>query len=116
MNTSYFASPKIKNLDLRLVSIARKTPNWFIKYNKIYKPLCPSWDLVAAYKKGNITKEQYTERYYLENLYSLDATKTYEELGEESILLCYEASLNFCHRHIVAKWLMDKLNVIITEL
>ena len=114
MNTSYFSSPKIIKDDSRLVSISRKPPEGFKV--KIYKPLCPSWDLVMTYKKGNITKEQYAERYYLEILNNLDAEKTYQELGEDAILLCYEASLKFCHRHIVAKWLMDKLGVIITEL
>ena len=114
MKTSYFGSSKILKDDLRLVSIARKTPKGF--KIRIYKPLCPNWDLIMAYKKNHITKEQYIERYYIENLNNLDAAKTYQELGEDSILLCYEASLNFCHRHIVAKWLMDKLDIMITEL
>ncbi len=114
MKTSYFASPKIVKDDPKLVSISRKPPEGFKV--RIYKPLCPSWDLVMDYKSKKITKEEYTIRYHNEILNNLDAAKTYQELGEDSILLCYEASLNFCHRHIVAKWLMNKLDIIITEL
>ena len=115
MNTSYFASPKILKREYKLVSVSQKPPDW-IKVDLIYKKLCPSWNLVMPYKEGKITKEQYTERYYNEVLNKLDPARTYEELGEDAILLCYEKSMQFCHRHIVSKWLMDHLNIIITEL
>ena len=115
MNTSYYASPKILKREYKLISISKKPPNWF-RVDSIFLPLCPSWDLVMPYKQGKITKEQYTERYYNEFLNKLDAAKTYQELGEDSILLCYETQMEFCHRHIVGKWLMDNLGVIITEL
>jgi hypothetical protein len=118
MNTSYFFSPKLNN-DQKLVSIARKPPgNLVTKFPKIlvYKPLCPSWNLVMSYKSGKITKEQYTDHYYSEILDNLDPAKTYQELGEDSILLCWERSDKFCHRHIVSKWLMDNLNINIKEL
>lgn len=112
LNTSYFGSKKITKGDQRLISIARKSPFTV----SIYKPLCPSWDLVISYKSGKITKQDYTNRYYDEVLNKLDPARTYQELGEDAILLCYETPMEFCHRHIVAKWLMDNLNVIITEL
>ena len=94
MKTSYFSSPKIVRDDSRLVSISRKPPEGFKV--RIYKPLCPSWDLVMTYKKGHITKEQYTERYYLEILNNLDAAKTYQELGEDSILFPFTSSSSDC--------------------
>jgi len=115
MNTSYYSSPKIIQGDPRLVSISKKTPESFV-VKVIYKPLCPSWNLVMSYKSGQITKEEYTTRYYDEILNNLDPAKTYQELGEDSILLCWERSGYFCHRHIVAKWLMDNLNITILEL
>jgi hypothetical protein len=114
MNTSYFSSPRIKNKNLNLVSIAKKSPAW-IKC-KTYDLLCPSWDLVMPYKQDQITKEQYTEIYIKGWLNKLDPAKTYQELGEDAVLLCWERSGFFCHRHIVAKWLMDNLNITIIEL
>ena len=115
MNTSYYASPKILKKDFKLISISRKPPDWF-KVDNIFLPLCPTWDLVMSYNSRKITKEEYTIRYYMENLDLLDPAKTYQALGENSVLLCYEKSGVFCHRRIVAKWLMDNLNINITEL
>ena len=116
MNTSYFSSKQILKENLNLVSISRKSPEWFKIPMKIYKPLCPSWDLVMPYKEGKITKREYTNRYYNEFLDKLDPAKTYQELGEDAILLCWERSGIFCHRHIVANWLMVNLNITIYEL
>jgi hypothetical protein len=116
LNTSYFSSKKILQKDLNLVSICRKVPTWFNVPCKSYKPLQPSWDLVMSYRSGKITKQEYTNQYYDEFLNRLDPARTYQELGEDAILLCYEAPLEFCHRHIVAKWLMDNLGIIIMEL
>jgi hypothetical protein len=114
MNTSYFSSPQIKNKNLNLVSIAKKSPTWITC--KTYHLLCPSWDLVKNYKSKLITQEQYTEMYIRGWLNKLDPARTYQELGEDAILLCWEKSGFFCHRHIVAKWLMDNLNITIVEL
>jgi len=118
MNTSYYASPRIIGTEYKyeLISISKKPPAWFTLPHKIYKPLCPSWKLVMNYKSGQITKEQYTQYYHEEILDSLDPARTYQELGENAVLLCWEKSNQFCHRHIVAKWLMDNLNIEITEL
>ena len=78
MNTSYFTSKKILNPDLKLVSISKKPPEWFTvtHHYQIYKPLCPSWDLVMDYKSGEISEEEYTIRYYNEILNNLDPART----------------------------------------
>jgi hypothetical protein len=68
-----------------------------------------------SYKDGRITKEEYTIRYYNEILNGLDPARTYQELGEDSILLCWERS-GFCHRFIVSKWFNDTLGIKILEL
>ena len=115
MKTSYFANPDILEKDLKLVSIARKIPTWFTKDILIYQPLCPSWKLVMDYKSKKINEQEYTERYYYEILSNLDAARTYQELGEDAILLCYEKAGQFCHRHLVGKWLMDELHIIVME-
>ena len=115
MNTSYFSSPEILKIKYNLVSVSRKPPKWFTEVN-IYKPLCPSWDLVMSYKSGEISKEEYTRRYYIENLNYLDPARTYQELGENAILLCYEKSGEFCHRRLVAEWFEKHLNIKVEEL
>jgi len=38
----------------------------------------------------------------------------YEELGENAVLLCWEKD-GFCHRHLVADWLQEKLGIEIKE-
>ena len=47
-------------------------------------------------------------------LSKLVAEKVYTDL-DNSILLCYEESSKFCHRHIVATWLEDELDIIVPE-
>jgi uncharacterized protein (DUF488 family) len=55
-------------------------------------------------------------RFYAETLSKLDPATVYSELGESAILLCYERSEEFCHRHLVAKWLSMNLLKSIREL
>lgn len=116
MNTSYFASPKIVKGDLNLRPISKKPPDWFYNPGGTYVPLCPSWNLVMSYKDGHITKEEYTIRYYDEILNKLDPARTYQELGENAILLCWEKSGEFCHRRIVADWFLKHLQIEVKEL
>lgn len=115
MNTSYFGSNKIKGLS-DLVSISYKPPEYFLSIVKICKPLCPSYDLVMSYKNGIITEYEYTREYHRQILDGLDPKTMFKKLGENSILLCYEKSGDFCHRRIVAKWFEDNLNVKVPEL
>ena len=100
--TSYFGK-RLKSD--RLVSIARGTPTWF--KGKTVLSVAPSWDLVTGIKSGTITAEEYADAYF----------KQLDKLGEEKILLmfedgdillCYEKPEDFCHRHLLAKWLNDR--------
>ena len=110
MKTSYFS--KSGNLP-NAISIARGSPTWF--NGNIYLPLAPSWDLIRTYKQ-NKNEQKYVERYEQEVLKQLDPIKVYNELGQNAILLCWEKSKDFCHRHLVAKWFQDNLKIEITEL
>ena len=56
----------------------------------------------------------YIEQYYLEVLSKLDPEEIYREL-DCSFLLCYEDSMEFCHRHIIAAWLEILLNIEVSE-
>jgi hypothetical protein len=109
--TSYFAHiKKLDNQYTNLISIARKSPDWF--KGREYKKLAPSWDILIQYKNlMPIGREKiYTERFYNEILFPLDLQVNIiiKELGENPVLLCYEKPENFCHRFLVAEWLINK--------
>ena len=117
MKTSYFAN-KFLTRDDNLVSTAGLMPDWFKKSYpnvRVYKDLAPPKKLVYDYKGGKITKEIYTEQYN-KQLEKLDPKKVYKDLGENAILLCWEATGKFCHRHLVSIWLKEKLNIEVEEL
>lgn len=110
MKTSYFA--KAKNLD-NIVSIAGKAPAGF--KGRQYKKLAPKYWFFKKYKEDG-DRSFYTEQYHKEILDRLDPAEVYKDLGENAILLCWERSDKFCHRHLVAAWLCDNLNIQIEEL
>lgn len=109
MKTSYFAKYKEENG----ISIARYTPKWF--NGKTFIQLAPSSKLLNAYKNNIVNEEEYEIIYREETLSQLNAKDVYETLND-SVLLCYEKSDVFCHRHIVRKWIFEELNIKIEEL
>lgn len=95
--TSYFAKYKGKDG----VSIATKQPpgcNF-----PVFQPLVPELDLVWGYKRGQLTEEEYKNTYF-KQLSTLDVQHVAKAL-ENKVLLCWEGSDKFCHRHLVAEWL-----------
>lgn len=67
---------------------------------------------------GKISKEE-NDRYYINEywervLSKLDPEEVYKDL-DNSILLCYEPNIEFCHRHIVAAWFEILLDIKIPE-
>ena len=67
---------------------------------------------------GKIPEEEnnqyYVQEYWNQVLSKLDPEQVYREL-DNSILLCYEANTEFCHRHIVAAWFEILLGVEVPE-
>ena len=110
MNTSYFA--KSANHP-NAVSICAKAPDWY--HGRQYKALAPKYWFFQKYKQDN-DEDFYTEQFFAEVLNQLDAQQVFNELGENAVLLCYEAPGKFCHRHLVAYWLETKLNIKVSEL
>ena len=110
MNTSYFAKYKGENT----VSIAGKCPDWF--KGRQYKKLAPKYDWWKKWRDESLSEEWYKEQYYKTILDKLDARQVYEELGEDAVLLCWEKSGKFCHRHLIADWFQKELGIEITEL
>ena len=57
----------------------------------------------------------YVQEYYNQVLSKLDPEQVYGEL-DNSILLCYEDNIEFCHRHIVAAWFELLLDISVPEI
>ena len=95
------------------VSIAAKAPVWYT--GREYKKLAPWFQTRMNYKEtGN--REAYTEEYVNGVLAKLNPLTVYNELGKDAILICFEGTDGFCHRHLVAKWFKEKLDIIVKEI
>ena len=111
--TSYFSN--YRNFgDLHPVSIALYLPKYF-KGDKEYL-LAPSKEILAL--KDNV--DLYTKKFN-DELSRIDAKLIFKLLknfssDKDVVLLCYEKPPQFCHRHLVAKWLEKELNIKVEEL
>ena len=87
-----------------------------------YKPLAPSSDNVFKLKNNNMSQEDFIDA-YIDKLKELDLERILEDMYDyegitdtEIVLLCYEKSTDFCHRHILREYLNENFNTNITEL
>ncbi len=100
------------------VSIARFAPRGTPKGFRIYKKLAPGpWF-------NSVSREEYEKRFAAQ-LAELDPPQVVAELenlsGEaEPVLLCYESppftETNWCHRRLVARWLLETMGMHVREL
>jgi len=115
MKTSYYSVAGNLN---NAVSIAGRAPTWY--KGREYKKLAPKYWFFKKYKDPSDEhykdEEYYIEQFYKEVLDNLDPQKIYEELGKDSVILCWETPEKFCHRHLVAEWLSKNLGIKIEEL
>lgn len=110
----------------RLVSISGNSGKDYIDdlgniYNgECYPKLAPKLSFWSEWHemKDKVPFEEstifYIENYYNLVLSKLDPNEVYEDLNN-SILLCYEDSSDFCHRHIVAVWLELMIDIKVDE-
>ena len=106
--TSYFAKINKLPADAICISISRHAPKGY--NGLVYKELAPSWEILRQYKVNNNRKE-YTDE-FLKILKQMDPHSVVHDLyalaGDQDrdiVLVCYEKSTDFCHRHLVAEWL-----------
>lgn len=115
--TGYFAKlKKYEEVGLIPVSIAGKAPAFYA--GRQYKVFAPTWEIFSQWKSGCIDNFEYTELFKRNVLDKLDKNVVLHNLldiGESIVLLCYEKSGDFCHRHIVADWLESELNLRVDE-
>ena len=91
--------------------------NDFVRYE--YKSLAPNWKLFENLKSNNISQEKFIEE-FMEQLNSLNAITVFDDLnslvtGFEPILMTNGNKKKFCHRHLVADWLQNELNIQVDE-
>jgi hypothetical protein len=101
------------------ICIARYAPRGTPPGFRMFKALAPGdWF-------NKVTEDEYRRRYFGEILAQLDPRQVLTELealaeGAEPVLLCWEkpplTAKNWCHRRMVAEWLMDKLSIDVPEL
>ena len=117
MKTGYFN--QIDNdLTMGYVSISLyPSKNKNVLYE--FKSLVPNWKLLEMHKSKQLSDNHF-EKEYLIQLNSLDANTIFEQINfltgdYEPILMTHGNKTSFCHRHILAKWFEEKLEVEIEE-
>lgn len=106
--TTYFAN--VKNLPSNIVPIAicgRPPDSW---KGLEYKRLAPKWEFFKVWKETH-DNDYYVREFDAQVLNKLNVKSVMMELermsGRRDIaLICYEKPGDFCHRHLVAKWLI----------
>ena len=108
IHTSYFAKLKKLPADLIPISISIYPPRGWNGLQ--YKKLAPSASILSDWKRDGDCK-RYIDRYMNDILSKLDPIRVASDLqslageGKDIVLVCYEKSEDFCHRHLVAEWL-----------
>ena len=121
--TSYFAKLKSLPKNIIPISICGKAPDWY--HGLQYKKLAPKYNFFMEWKE-NHDNDYYIRCYNEQVLSQLNAHQVVEELDElllmhtvsieyhgnpkespKIVLVCYEKPTDFCHRHLVAKWLRE---------
>lgn len=120
--TSYFAKlKKISMPNALFLGITVYPPAWWSGEN--YSKLAPPSELLYFYKGQLYNKDvdlvelrhKYVQ-YFINKVLSVTTPQAvYEELeqkalarGKDSVvLLCFEKSSDFCHRHIISAWLNE---------
>lgn len=108
IRTSYFTSPKVKDLIANwnvdnLISVSRKPPSNFPLKDKLPE-LAPTKVMIKLLKSGRITEEAFTELY----IEKVEPVLDNIEFEDGAILLCYKPSNEFCHRIILGNSLRER--------
>jgi hypothetical protein len=114
--TSYFGnSKKLQQAGIKVIGISLYPPRWFNGIS--LKQVAPTKSILFA---NGQTQEDYTRRYRSEVLSQQDMQQFLKTVvqasgGQDVALCCYEKPEDFCHRHILADWIKEKLGIEISE-
>lgn len=118
--TSYYARARRLNNDIyEFYAISNTAPSIGSDNKKLtfLKMLIPdSKTIVRPFKLGLINEEEYEKR-YLEQLNNIDVFELRDlfylilslNKDKKPVLLCWEGANKFCHRHILAEYINNKL-------
>ncbi|MGL5574443.1 MAG: DUF488 family protein, N3 subclade [Bacteroidales bacterium] len=116
VRTSYFSGLKSKGINpTDCIAICRVVPNGWTGEKAIR--LAPSQPLLKAMLDGYLGEKEF-ERLYIEQLESSidDASKIrLARFVDGKVLVCYEKTGDFCHRHILAKWMRERCGIEVSE-
>lgn len=110
--TSYFGNLKSLPDNIIPISICGKAPDWYTGLQ--YRKLAPKYDFFIKWKE-NHDNDYYIKCFNEQVLNQLDVYETALELSKkvgfenrykDICLICYEKPDEFCHRHLVAEWLI----------
>ena len=96
------------------VAISRVVPPGF--RGSLYRKLAPTRELEEGFYKGRIDSDLYIREYLklLENR-NLSPDVVVRELPFACTLLCWERPYEFCHRHVVARWIETATGIQVKE-
>ena len=117
--TGYYAKiKKYKEFGIEPIAISGKVPDF---YNGLtYPDFAPRYSAFQMWKDEEITNEKYIELYrthldtVIKGIIRTDF-EPYSKEGKDCVLLCYEKSGDFCHRHILADWLRENFGFEVRE-
>lgn len=113
--TSYFGNAKaLSKDDIKIIGVALGRPKFLPNVPQL-RCVCPTPFMLTA----ACSMEEYLKRYD-EILSRLDANVVMSQIealsgGRDVALCCYEKPSDFCHRHILAKWLQENTGKEIKE-
>lgn len=119
MYTANYQSLKNLKPPMTAVSISRGKPRWLKGGWLTHLPKGVTginYDALAPAAKSLKASDEEYDRAYAKILAGLDPRKVYEDLGDTSVLLCFEKPNEFCHRRIVAEWLEFHLGIVVPEI
>lgn len=103
MQTGYYARHATHP---HAVAISAGVPWWY--GGRRYPALAPKREWLW------LPEEAYREQ-FAAKLRGMNAQKVVADLGEDAVLLCWEAPGRFCHRRLVAEWIERETGIAVPE-
>ena len=117
--TSYFANVKqLQEMGFdNLWCVAGYAPKFFhdMPNAKFYPNLAPRKLWWQEWHDRKLGEDWYAQKYNETVLSKLNPEKVVEELGDGAVMLCYENPKDFCHRHLIADWIVKNTGVEVEE-
>jgi hypothetical protein len=118
MKNLYTSNYDLNGKNPNAIGISFILPSWFS--GKEMAKLAPTLSMITRFKswiqEGKYGEAEY-EYDYINLLKERGVTPQglVDELPDGAILLCYEYPEEFCHRHVLAHWIQENTDVIVTE-